>query len=418
MPSANFTEMYLQSLRKKLPENGRIEIFDTEERGHFLRLSSTGSMVFYFRYNTNEFDGRGRRRKANLRLGPYRQVRSENGALSLSESRAMAQQARGSVARGEDPAKEIQDNRRVAKEAGRVKNAVSVAHAIEEFISVDAASASKWKTRERPRILRKELSEPFGNRGIGEVDFKTLQARQNKIRRRPAPISANRFAEAARAFFKWAAPQYGIENPTHKLGRVVNEEDYERDRYLTIDELRTVWGACGSLSQVSCDVIRVLMLTPQRIDAVLNMRFDQIDADGVWHIPRHQKKQKLTVQSLPLSNAALEIIETRKPDGVESPKSLVFTSGRVGDKPLQATSKIKERLDRLCGSEMEHWRFHDFRRSFETWAASQGVSREVVKKILDQFQKRRDRLDRIYNQYQYRDEQRTALNAYAEAIRG
>jgi integrase len=62
------------------------------------------------------------------------------------------------------------------------------------------------------------------------------------------------------------------------------------------------------------------------------------------------------------------------------------------------------------------WRFHDFRRSFATWAASARVDQSIVRKILDHGQSRRDRLDAIYNRFEYIEEQRDALNQYGSFI--
>jgi len=79
-------------------------------------------------------------------------------------------------------------------------------------------------------------------------------------------------------------------------------------------------------------------------------------------------------------------------------------------------SQIKTRLDKALGDDFEAWRFHDFRRSFSTWAAAEGIDQIIVRKILDHGQGHRDPLDAIYNRHQYIDEQRQALNLFARAI--
>lgn len=227
---------------------------------------------------------------------------------------------------------------------------------------------------------------------------------------------ANRYAEAVRAFFKWAIVEYGIEDPSSALGRVFDESDHSRDRVLSRTELKEIWTASDVLTPLSRDFVRVLMLTPHRVSTVAAMRFVQVDEGGLWHIPKKTKKQKVNDQVMPLGRVTHAIVRSRfsgEEDGIDR---LVFCSNRAGDTALQATSKIKTCLDRALGDSVAPWRFHDFRRSFATWAASARVDQSIVRKILDHGQARRDRLDAIYNRFEYIEEQRDALNQYGSFI--
>lgn len=408
MPSETLTDRRIRAIEP--PTEGRLEIWDKGEPGLILRVSPTGAKSWAVQWKGDVFDGAGRRKTRKLTLGGYRERDGEADKLSLAEARKQARIAKGAVAIGEDPAAAKAGYRAAAVDAGKRANAATVAEAVEVFAELSAKSPSKWKRYERPRILRREIVDRLGRRGIGEVTAEHLDRIQEEIRKRPAPILANRFAFAARVFFGWAADKYQIDNPAERLSMVTEEADYRRDRTLTLRELRAIWAAAAELTPVARDFVRVLMIVPQRESAVAAMQFSQIEG-GVWTIPRRQKKQKTSPQALPLSDAAAVIINGR-PREFEH----VFCSGRAGDKPLQAFSQIKRALDRALGEGMAPWRFHDFRRSFRTWAAASRIDQAVARKILDHNQGVRDELDAVYNLHTYLDEQRAALNAYADAI--
>ena len=404
MPSELLTDKRIKAIRP--PKTGRLEIWDAKETGLILRISASGTKTWALQFKTNEYDAKGRRKTRKMKLGDY------GGGVGLKEARVRAKRALTEIDDGIDPAEIRFEEKAAAIEAGKRRNAATIAEAVEAFAALTATDPSTWKRIERPRILRRELSDHHGRKGVGSVTVAHLKSHQKKIHDRPAPVMANRFAAAARVFFKWAADEYGVENPATELGLITDERQIERDRYLSIDELRAIWTACSALSPVSRDFVRVLMLTPQRRNAVVQMRFSQIDVNGNWTIPRTQKKSKSHAQVLPLSRVAQAIIDERRGQSGR----YVFSSGRAGDAPLQAPSKIKRQIDSEIGDEIAPWRFHDFRRSFSTWAASAGIAQPVTRKILDHGQGRRDRLDAIYNRFEYLDEQRSALNEYAKAV--
>ncbi len=410
MPSEILTDLKIKSI--KAPASGRLEFWDGRELGLILRVTSCGKKSWALQYRTNVFDGSGRRKTKKVTLGAYG---DDGGKITLSEARRLAVKTKAAVADGGDPSELKVEDRAAAMADGRRRNVVSLTDAVERFAELHANADSKWKRCERPRILRRELVPKLGDQGIGELTLAQLRRQQAAIRDRGAKILANRFAEAVRAFFKWAAEEYGIESPAEHLGRVVDEDDFARDRYLSREELALIWDACNALTPLSRDYVRVLMLTPHRVSTVASMRFYQIDDGGLWRIPRKMKKQKVNDQIMPLSRVALSIIRDRS-SGEDDIDRLVFCSNRAGDTALQSISKIKAILDRRLSGKVAPWRFHDFRRSFATWAASARIDQAIVRKILDHGQARRDRLDAIYNRFEYVEEQRDALNRYAEFI--
>ena len=408
MPSVELTDKTIRAIQP--PAAGRLEVWDTKEAGLILRLSKTGKRTWCLQYKADEFDGKGRRKTKRLTLGPYG---AEPPAITLRQARSLAIRAKADIEHGIDPAAQKRTDFEQAREQGRKRNAATVAEAIEDYCSLDADSPSRWKAEERPRLLRKELGGPFGHRGIGEVADTDLVKLQQAIYRRPAQITSNRFVAVARKFFAWAADTYDIDNPSTRLRPLVDERDRHRNRSLSVDDLQTLWSASESLRPASRAFLRFMILTPHRRETIAKLRFSSIDGEGQWRIARFEKKAKRHEQMIPLSQVALAIVEERRQS---TSGEYVFATGKAGDVPPSGFSKLKTAIDARLPEDFEPWTFHDLRRSFRTWAPSAGVSREVARKILDHAQGSADVLDAVYDQYRYLDEQREALNAYAEAI--
>ena len=412
MPSEFLSDRRIRSI--EAPQNGRFEIWDAGEPGLILRVTPAGAKSWAVQFKGDEYDGKGRRRTKKLTLGPYRADPKDAAALSLADARKAARVAKGTVAKGEDPAAAKILARGERMETGRRNNAATLREAVERFVELDAGAPSKWRSYERPRILRTELAAALPSKGVGEVTTQDLLRLQAGILRRPAPIYANRFAQSCRVFFEWAAATYEIADPSRPLRLLANEADYQRDRFLTQAELKAVYWGAETLTHCARDFVRVLMLTPQRVSAVAGMKFSQIDRDGIWRVPRLQKKSKSGDQLLPLSGFARYVIEVRRASGTNFDH--VFASGRGGDVPLQGMGKFKAALDKHLGDAVAPWRFHDFRRSFATFAATAGVDRETVRRALDHGMNASDALLALYDRHDRLEEQRAAVDRYAEFV--
>lgn len=404
MPSQNLTAKFVENF--DTPNTGRAEIWDSKEKGLVFRVTAAGSKSFALQFKSpNEIDSQGRRKTRKLTLGSY-------PSLQLGAARDRARAAKVSISSGTDPASQkIEAKRLLAAEARRMR-IHTVSEAISEFSESHSDKATKWKNYEVPRILKTQLGSSLGVIGIGEVTASDLRKIRDRIYKR-APISSNRFVAACKALFKWVAKEYDLTDPTTELIGRVDESEFRRDRFLSISELKKIWVASDSLTRLSGDCVKALILVPHRVNTVLQMNYSKIDAEGLWRITRDQKKQKVSEQILPLPLEVLNVVNARKQNWEH-----VFCSGRVGDTPIRSLGKIKAALDQEIDGDIVPWRFHDLRRSFATWAAGHGIDQAVTRRILDHKQGFADPLEAIYNQHLYINEQREALNAYAEAIIG
>ena len=136
-----------------------------------------------------------------------------------------------------------------------------------------------------------------------------------------------------------------------------------------------------------------------------HLRSSQIE-DDIWHLTSEDTKNK-TPSLVPLSSQVLDLIN--KTD--QTDKDYIFTSGRIGDLPINGFSKAKNNLNNR--SKITNWKLHDIRRTVATNLSKMGYDRLLIKKILNHVD--RD-VTAIYDRYQYINEKRDALQQWAEKL--
>jgi integrase len=138
---------------------------------------------------------------------------------------------------------------------------------------------------------------------------------------------------------------------------------------------------------------------------VANLRWDDLDAKGVWTI-RTEDREKGNPGKLQLPKAALDIIEAQ-PRFVGNP--FVF-AGKDGH-ALRRNSDAKSKLDGKCG--VADWRLHDLRRTARSLMSRAGVQSEHAERVLGHAIKG---VEGIYNRHSYDAEKTDALRKLAGLI--
>jgi integrase len=224
-----------------------------------------------------------------------------------------------------------------------------------------------------------------------------------RVKARTAPISANRLLSLISKIFNWALKEEYIEaSPATLLDRPGKET--ERERSLSVDEIRTVWAAFDQTDYPYGPLFKLLIVTGQRRGEVNGMRWSEITADG-WRLPGERCKRGKG-HLVPLSSLAREIL-----DGVPQLGELVFRAYR--DTPLNSWSQADSRLHKLCGP-MEPWHVHDLRRTFATQIRALGADRLVVSKLLNHAE---GGTTKIYDRYTADPEKTAAMERWANRLR-
>jgi integrase len=381
MPRQKLTDRGIRSL--KAPASGQLDIWDAHTPGFGIRIGKGGRKAFVVGTRVNC-------RYRRFTLAPA------YPALSLADARVRAAKIIKDAEAGIDP--------EAAKAAERVaairRRRHSFGAVADDFMR---DHAKNLRTRgEMQRKLDVELLPHWAERPIASITRADIKALLRE-KARSSVSAADRLLPLISKLFAWALDEEIIQSsPAMRLPR--HGASVERERALSPDEISCVWRAFSGLGYPFGGLLKMLLLTAQRRGEVAGMRWDEVDSDG-WLLPAARVKTKQG-HRVPLSSLALEVL-----GGLPRIGELVFSVR--GDQPLQAWSRAKVRVDRLC-PDVAPWRIHDLRRTAATQMRSLGVDRLVVSKILGHAE---GGVTRIYDRYAVDTEKAAALERWANRLR-
>lgn len=362
-------------------------VMDAGTRGFGVRVEASGRRTFVLKY---KIGGLSRR----LPLGAF-------GDLTTAQARRLAQQHRGAVLAGRDPWGEARAARATAAEAEVAARRKSTADAFTVRRLIEAWDRLHL-AHKRPSYRRDALSRmnghltPILGTPAAEVTRREAVACVDKAAEGAGETTARRVQSYARAMFGWAAGRDMVKgNPFE--GVPTPGRDVPRERVLTPAEVGMVWRAAGTLAHPYGPFVRFLLLTMQRREEVVGLRWGEVAADlSAWTLPgaRAKNGKPHVVHLSPPARAVLE--ETGRPTGREADAALVF--GTLDGRALTTFSWVKRGLDAAIRREREGaaaragldapaplvgWTFHDFRRSGVTWLAEAGFPPHVADRLLN-----------------------------------
>jgi integrase len=145
------------------------------------------------------------------------------------------------------------------------------------------------------------------------------------------------------------------------------------------------------------------------------MRWDEIDLDAkMWTLPGERVKNG-NKHEVPLSDLAVEILKAQP--RIKTTKGFVFTTTR--DAAVSGFSRAKDRLDETIagdGGPIEHWTFHDLRRTLASGMARLGIQLPVIEKILNHTSGTFRGVVGVYQRHSFADEKRAALQAWTSFV--
>jgi integrase len=386
--SENVVKLTKSVVTAAAPEPGRSEriLWDSEVPGFGVRVRANGAATWVLR------PPRAGGRSALYTLGSA-------GAVALADARAAARQRLASAALGTD----LHSARRDARE----KATVTFGRSVELYL----AEAAKRRRSAYVASLRNHLNvhwRPLHGRALDRIKRADVAARLVEISAEFGPHAANRARVVLSAFFAWSMGE-GIAEANPVLGTNKAADEVARDRVLTDAELAAVWRACRD--DDFGRIVRLLILTGQRLNEVAGMRWSELDLAGaVWRLPGERTKNG-RAHDVPLSAAALELLSDREP---VDDRPFVFGRGKG---PFSGFSKCKAALDKAAGLSAP-WRLHDLRRTAATGMAGIGVLPHVVEAVLNHVSGHKAGVAGVYNRASYSTEKRAALDQWAAHVLG
>jgi len=406
----------------------RQEIADGLLVGLYLLVQPSGAKSFAVRYR---YAGQPRK----LTVGAF-------PAITLEVARDIGAKALRAVAEGRDPATEKKAAKADAKkaEAEAIRGQRDLfENVVREFVERHAMKNTREASwRETARIfgfrpdpddasklivIKPQTGKPltllqlWSGRKVQDITKRDVIALLDAVRDR-APIMANRNLAAIRKLFNWCVARDIVQvSPCFRIDPPAPERS--RDRILSDDELRLVWKAADGDPSPFGPLVKLLILTGQRLAEIGGMRWDEIDLkDKLWTLPAERVKNGER-HEVSLSDAAIEIL-TAMPR-IKTTKGFVFTTTR--DAAVSGFSRAKDRLDTAIKASLsdgaklpEHWTFHDLRRTMASGMARLGIQLPVIEKVLNHSSGSFRGIVGVYQRHSFADEKRQALDAWARFV--
>ncbi len=405
----------LQVENAKPDPRKRREIPDPGMAGLFLIVQPSGKKSWAVRYRRR---GDGQPRKYTL-----------DGFPSLGMAHKLAQKALDKVAEGGDPAA---DKRKIKLTTAPPQGTAD--ELFREFLTKHVRRKDGRPIRESTKV---ETARMLGYRrdpengawipngagvlarwkgrtveSIGRRDV--LDLLDELVER--GPVTANRTLSALKTCFAWRmkrddtlqrSPCEGVDDPS---------AEKSRERVLSDEELGALWRAADADGSRFGPVVQLLILTACRRDEVREAAWAEFDLEKhQWLIPGQRTKNGRE-HLLPLSDAAMAILQSLPPP--KGKVQLLFST--TGGTPISGLSKAKHRLHeamtKQLGSEPERWTLHDIRRTCITGLQRLGFPLEVTEAVANHRGGTLAGIAGVYARHDYANEKKAALDDWARHV--
>lgn len=376
--------------------------WDDRVPGLVLTVSHTGSKGYFVVYR----DADGRQREPLI---------GDAKILTLDQARNKAMEMLASIQlSGVDPATE----RRTARQAASERRENTVARVWSIYFSEVQLRRAKSRNDLEAGYFKRHIEPAFGNRPVANLTTSELSTFLRLLAQTSGPGAANTTLEILRRLLGFAAEQgmLGI-NPAQPIKPFPK---VSRERVGTPEELAKTWKALTGLRHggrsdglTSTLAIQIAILTLQRRGEVCGIHWREIDWDNrVWTIPGPRTKNKKGPHSVPLSDAALDLLRfafAGRGDGYAFP-------GRDGEpiEPHVVTRYFARLTESLKITDLT---LHDMRRTGATMMTSErlNVMGEIVSRILNHTPPG-PAITQVYNRNTYLPQKRAALDAWAVEV--
>lgn len=329
-------------------------VWDTEVRGFGVRVWSSGSKVYVFKYQH-------RGKQHWITLGPANQ-------LPFARAKKKATELRLEILDGQNPGQEIQERR----------DALTVSALCERFIAEHVDVKTKASTqKEYRRVIEHDIRPSLGEMKVEDVKPKDVHELHHKLS--ASPIQANRTMAVLSKMFT-LSELWGIRpqnsNPCHLIQKM---PENRRERFLSEKELKAIGTAISALEETleipifAGAAIRMLILTGARLGEITGLRWEMVDTEnGFLHLPDSKTGKKVIFLNLP----AIELFD-ELPRLMTNPH--VFP-GEIGNGPITNLIYSWNRVKKKSG--ISGVRIHDLRHTFASMAARSGLSLQIVGALL------------------------------------
>ena len=368
--------------------------------GLYLEITPAGGKIFRLKYR---IDGK----EKTLTIGKY-------PAVSLSEARQAAENARRLLSDGQDPGAAKQQEKRERQAA-----ALNTFESIARRWHTD--NLHRWKENHAARIIsdfEKDVFPAIGEIQITEISVSDVKAVISSIIARGATVTAEKVRQWIGAVYQYAAMlEITDRNPAAVLRGHFEQAKTDHRPALPREEL----------TEFFCRLILAEIEPQNRIALILNMltflrstelrggQWNEIDFDAaMWTVPaqrmKHGKAAPKPPHAVPLADWTLELLAELKEITGNTPflfPSRTKTDGFISDATI---SRIIERMG-YKGRVTPH----GFRALASSILNEQGFNPDAIERQLAHVEE--DRIRAAYNRADYMDERREMMQWYSDYLR-
>ncbi|BEH09860.1 site-specific integrase [Geobacter sulfurreducens subsp. ethanolicus] len=405
-----FTDTMIKKLKPEATEYRK-----SEGNGFTIRVMPSGFKSWLYLYAID-----GKRRCMNL--GHYPEV-------TLETARDKFEAARKLVKNGLDPLEAAEQTKEERRKAP------TVAELFADYMKRHAKlnkRESSW--REDERLFKVNVEPTWGKRKAADIKKRDCITLLDSYADRPA--LCHNVMKLTRKLFNFAVEKDILEH-TPFTGVKVPVELASRERILSETEIRNLWITelpKAAMSDEVKRIIKLLLLTGQRVGEVCGINVDEIDGHW-WTLPPERTKNR-QIHTVYLTDTAIELLGTpvngyyfpspvTKSDSEGNPiythidENAVAYAIRRNLKNYQPRRPIKSAKISMVEvpeekkMELAHFTPHDLRRTFSTGLAKLGFHDEVIDAVTGH---KKQGIIKIYNRHKYDAEKKQALEAWERRI--
>jgi integrase len=371
--SKRLTDIGVQSLK---PRATRYVSPDPELPGHYIRMMPSGAKSYV----------------AVARDPNGKQVWATIGATALfgiADARAKAREKILAIKSGQDRA-----------------GPESFAVVAEQWFKRHVEAKKLISAPDLRSCLDRHLLPTWGSRDFGSIRRGDVAKLLDTVEDSNGPVVADFVLATVRGLCNWYATRSSdYTSPIVRGMRRTDPRARARARILDDDEIRTIWKAAEANGTFGA-FVRLALLTAQRREKVVGMRWEDLGLDGEWRIPG-KDREKTTAGALVLPEVALAIIKAQ-PRLTSNP----YVFAGVGANPIGGMSKRKAQFDAKL-PDMPNWTVHDLRRTARSLMSRAGVLPHISERVLGHAIAG---VEGVYDRHQYREEKANALRCLAGLI--
>ena len=387
--AAKFTDTFIKKLKT---EEKRYEKYEGGGFGIFVYPSGSKTWIYRYKINT---------KKDYIIIGHY-------PTMSLANAR-----------------KAFIDLQEIRRQGLNPKNFLKSKEKEDEKTSVTQLM-QQWYTnyiekhRKQPLQIKQHIDADviplLGDRFIDSLETRDITKALDKIVARGAPVHANKVLSTIKQAFNYAVSRGDLKlNPAAFIrARDIGGIEKPRNRYLTLDEIKTLWLFLDSGEHVISlpikNAIKILLLTGIRSGELRLATWDEFDFENnLWTIPSHHSKIgiPMRVHLAPLTKSLfLELFNCSLGNTVISGVDGINV---LSDRALsRAVRRIQDRVG------IPKWTAHDLRRTFATQLGETlNIDPVVIEKCLGH---KMPKIMATYNKNEMLPQRKDALERWASLI--